>query len=101
MVHVRVVDSEGRPVDGLVTTIRNERTGRTLVIGQGDDGTLAPGAYTVITDSNVAEVSEAGDRLLFRATGGGRTAEGVFVVARDACSCHIDRRDGPEEIVAR
>ncbi len=100
MVHVRVVDSDGQPVTGLTPVVRNERTGRTLDVSH-DGGALAPGTYTVVSDSNVEDVSEAGDRLTFRATGGGRTAEGVFVVARDACSCHIDRREGPEEIVAR
>ena len=101
MIHVRVVDAQGRPMEGLVASVRNERTGRTLTVSDTDGGMLTPGTYAVVTDNNVADVSEAGDRLLFRATGGGRTAEGVFVVARDACSCHVDRREGPDEIVAR
>ena len=101
MVQVRVVDSGGQPAAGLATVVRNVSTGRTVDVSQDAGGTLAPGTYTVVSDSNVEDVTEAGDRLTFRATGGGRTAEGIFVVGRDACSCHIDRREGPEEIVAR
>jgi hypothetical protein len=101
MVQVRVVDAQGRPVEGLLPTVRNERTGQTLDVRQEDAGTFGTGMYAVATDANVTDVSEDGDRLLFRASGGDVTAEGTFVVGRDACACHIDRRSGPDELVAR
>jgi uncharacterized protein YceK len=101
MITVRVVDEAGRPVEGLAVTVRNERTGATLEVRQEDAGAFGAGVYAVATDAHVEDVSEAGDRLAFRASGGGRTAEATVVVARDACACHIEKESGPEEVVAR
>jgi hypothetical protein len=100
-VQVRVVDAAGQPVGDLDVTVTNQRSGETLDVQQEAAGPPAAGTYTVVTDGNVDDVSVEGDDLLFRATGHGRTAEATFVVGRDACACHIDRREGPEQIVAR
>jgi hypothetical protein len=98
---VRVVDAAGQPVTGLAVTVTNERTGAVVEVDQDAAGPPAAGSYVVISDAQVQAVSEAGDRLTFRATGGGRVAEATFVVSRDACSCHIEKESGPDEIVAR
>jgi hypothetical protein len=100
-IQVRVVDGAGRPVGDLDVTVTNRRSGEVLDVQQNAAGPAATGTYTVVTDSNVDDVSVEGDELLFRATGQGRTAEATFIVGRDACACHIDRREGPEQIVAR
>lgn len=100
-IQVRVVDPAGGPAADLDVTVTNTRTGETLDVQQDAAGPAAPGTYTVATDSNVNDVSVEGDELHFRAAGAGRTAEATFVVGRDSCACHIDRREGPDEIVAR
>jgi hypothetical protein len=99
-VQVQVVDAAGTPLAGLDVVVTNERTGSTLDVDQ-ESGGFGTGMYAVITDSNVNEVSEDGDRLHFRATDGTRVAEGTFVVGRDRCACHIVREEGPEQLVAR
>jgi len=98
---VRVVDDAGRPVEGLAVTVTNERTGAVVEVDQDAAGPPAAGTYVVISDAQVQAVSEAGDRLAFRATDGTRTAEAVVVVSRDACACHVEKESGPEEVVAR
>jgi len=100
-VGVEVVDAAGAAVAGLDVTVTNTRTGRHLDVTQDAAGPQAPGRYVVVTDANVDDVGEQGDELLFRAVGQGRTAEGTFVIGRDACACHVDRRSGPERLVAR
>ena len=100
-VTVRVVDAAGQPVPGLDVTVTNERTGAVLDVDQANVAPNEQGVYAVVTDGEVNDVSEAGDPLRFRAEGGGRTAEATFVVGRDACACHIDKRSGPEEVTAR
>ncbi len=98
---VRVVDAAGQPVTGLAVTVTNTRTGDVLDVDQSNAAPGTTGAYVVLTDSQVQAVSEAGDTLRFHATGGGRTADAEFVVYRDACACHINKRSGPEQITAR
>lgn len=95
-VTVNVSDANGVPVSGLAVTVTNERTGAVLDVPQ--DAMSGSGTYAVATDGNVSDVSEAGDRLRFHAQGGGRTADAVFVVSRDACACHITKESGPESV---
>jgi hypothetical protein len=98
-VQVRVVDGSGEPIEGLQVVVRNERTGEVLDVNQ-ESGGFGSGMYAVATDGNVSDVSVEGDQLAFRATDGSRVAEGIFVVGRDECSCHIVRESGPERITA-
>jgi hypothetical protein len=97
---VQVVESGGTPVEGMDVVVRNERTGEVLEVDQ-ESGGFGSGMYAVVTDGNVADLSEQGDPLAFRATDGTLVAEGTFVVGRDRCSCHIVRESGPERLVAR
>jgi hypothetical protein len=99
-VQVQVVDTGGTPVQELEVVVRNERTGEILDVDQ-ESGGFGAGMYAVVTDGNVDDLSETGDRLVFRATDGTLVAEGTFVVGRDRCSCHIVRETGPERLVAR
>jgi hypothetical protein len=99
-VQVQVVDGSGAPIEDMDVVVRNERTGEVLEVDQ-ESGGFGSGMYAVATDGNVSDLSEEGDRLLFRATDGARVAEGTFVVGRDRCSCHIVRESGPEQLTAQ
>lgn len=97
---VRVVNSDGSPIEGMTATIRNERTGALIdpspIGGEQGEG----GFYTIITDSQLDSVPTDGDTLSFRATGGGLLAEASFVIGADHCRCHIWKISGPETITA-
>ncbi len=92
---VRVVDAAGEPVEGLTTTVRNERTGEVLAF---DDGSIFPenGTYLVATDGHTFR--RGGDPVSFHAEGDGLTASASFEFAFDGC--HVVKESGPEQIVA-
>ena len=94
---VRIVDTEGQPVNGLTTTITNTRTGDALDVAD-DAQAMDDGIYTVITDGQVSALSEQGDPIAFHAEGQGLTADAAFVFAGGPC--HVAKLSGPEEIVA-
>ena len=96
---VQVVDADGQPVDGLTATVRNLRTGEVLDLGDGG-GLYTPGdgRYLLVTDGQVGQLSEEGDRLHFRAVGNGLVAEAEYVFTGGPC--HVERVSGPERVVA-
>ena len=92
---VEVVDAAGRPLEGLESTARVERTGERLMHDAGFPG---GSHYPVATDAHRRAIREEGDTVLFTAEGQGVRAEGTFAFYDDGC--HLVKRAGPEQIVA-
>ena len=101
MITVEVVDSAGRPVEGLSTQSVNERTGQPLAVAMG--ATDAPeagvqGRYTVATDADARRLRVDGDPVAFTASGEGVQASARFVLADDGC--HVVKEEGPDRVTA-
>ena len=96
---VLVVDAGGQPLDSLTATVRNLRTGEVFDLDPINAFLPEAGRYLVVTDSQQDRLSERGDRVLFRAEGGGMVAEAAFVFSGGPC--HVEKMSGPERIVAQ
>jgi hypothetical protein len=94
---VQVVDGRGRPVEGLESVARVERTGEFLARGA-EPFPAGEGRYPVATDADRARVRPEGDVVRFTAEGPGVEAAATFEFYDDGC--HLVKRAGPEQIVA-
>lgn len=99
-VTVHVVDERGNPVqlDG-VRTIRSstKKEIRNQVIGAEN---YRQGYYTVLSDSELREVSACGELYAFEGfRNGKKVLSGKFQVKSDCC--HVEKLSGPEQIVLK
>lgn len=95
-VTVRFLNKQGNPLSVENFVSINTRTGKPLAYA-GPTG--APGYYKVATDSNLKELSDAGDDILVSAKNPetGQTMSIAFKVA-GGCACHVSKLSGPEQV---
>lgn len=96
-VTVRVVDETGTPLTDLASESVVAATGAVLAEDT-DPGLAAEGVYLVATDSDLDALSPDGSDVRFTATSDTWRATASFDIAGGPC--HIEKRSGPEEVVA-
>ncbi|HEY0771503.1 MAG TPA: hypothetical protein VGD31_14350 [Sphingobacteriaceae bacterium] len=99
-VTIKFSNSAGQPVVVNGYKSVNLRTGLQLQTPP-PDTVHFKGIYIVASDSNILQLSTAGDTIQVHArdpkTDTEKTAR--FVVAGGECKCHITKKSGPEEII--
>lgn len=98
-VTVKFSTSTGQPVAVADYKAVNLRTGVQIQTPP-PDTTNFKGMYIVASDSNIIQLSAAGDSILVTAVNPGTKQEksARFVIAGGECNCHITKKSGPQEI---
>jgi hypothetical protein len=97
-VGVEVVDEFGQPVPSMVTRTEYVPTGSVMHESSGEH---LSGWYTVLDDLVDKSQLLPGERheVRFFARGERGTAMGDFVLRAGQCVCHVEKIDGPEQLV--
>lgn len=100
MVQVKVTDAQGNPVEVKDFTATNKRTNTPMAQNNEPATINNKGIYTVASDADLKNLSEAGDTILVNATSlsGAKKLSGSFVVSGGKCACHISKISGPETL---
>ncbi len=95
---LEVVDGLGQPLNDVVLTRTNLRTGK--VLDPGWLGLLQDGHYVVADDGQLDEFSGDGDvlRVVGERNGQSFTVDLTFAVP-EPCRCHVERLSGPARVV--
>lgn len=95
-----IVDSLGAAIPDVEVTVRNLRSGRTLVpLNGGVPGT--PGTYVIADDSMRDEFTRGGDDVRVTGEKGGLQVQVPFRFAVDECKCHVIKLSGPDSVVMK
>jgi len=94
---VIILDESGTPVEGLTTSISDEK-GNFYDIEK-----VYPlaGYYPVMSDKYVREFSTIPKKILFTAVSATGEVNGEFFINTDRCKCHVQKVSGPDTLVLK
>jgi hypothetical protein len=94
---VLVLDQGNKPVEGLTTTVANEKG---IIYNLPDNSTL-PGYYIVMSDKYVLDFSTVAEKILFAGISDSGSVNGEYYINTDRCKCHIQKISGPDTLVLK
>jgi len=95
MVTLRVTrGGQPQPLDRWETL----RSATGTALRRADSSAIQPGLYAVATDAERAQISSCGERFVFRGWVGKKKVVEARFLLKDDC-CHVQRVEGPEELV--
>jgi hypothetical protein len=98
MITVFVIDESNKPVEGLVTTIKDEQG---KVYDLSGYPPFFTGYYTVLTDVQINDFSTIKKKILFNGQSDSLEVNGEFLINTDKCKCHINKVSGPDTLVLK
>lgn len=97
---IKFADNKAAGAEVKDFSVVNQRTGEKVNASSAAASNLIKGAYIIVDDGNVKELSEAGDDLKITGTSveTNQTKSAIVKVKGGKCACHIDKLSGPEHI---
>lgn len=97
---INFVDKTGESISVKDLTVTNLRTNKVLDVKQLNAPNSPIGYRTVITDSNIKDLSIEGDDLKISVTNpvSNQIKTVNIKIGTDQCACHIDKKSGPDKV---
>jgi hypothetical protein len=97
---INFVDKTGESISVKDLTVTNLRTNKVLDVKQLNAPNSPIGYRTIITDSNIKDLSTEGDDIKISATNpvSNQTKTVSVKIGTDKCACHIDKKSGPDKV---